>query len=101
MPVSSRASRSATYSPVASPGSAWPPGWSQRCSLRWCSSSTRAPDADIVRALPGEVALDDGAVERPRVPRHEVEDLPEVGRLFRIGRLMPREVLGQSHARLF
>ena len=51
MPVSSEASRRADAGRLASP-SRWPPGWSQRWSLVWKSSSTRSAAASTTRAEP-------------------------------------------------
>jgi hypothetical protein len=47
------------------------------------------------------VALEDGAVEGPRVALHELQDLPEIGRFLRIRGSVLRKAFGQGHGPLF
>ena len=78
MPVSSAASRSAAAGRLASP-STWPPGWSQRCTLRWNSTSIRSGGIDHqcragqgpVEARPPErvgVGVDEASIAAGRRP---------------------------------
>ena len=63
MPVSSVASRRAAAARLASP-STWPPGWSQRCTLRWNSSRTRSTGGVDHQGRAGEVAGEARAQQR-------------------------------------
>ena len=96
MPLSSRASRSATSSPVVSPGSPWPPGCSQRSSLRWWRSRTREPSAETVIALPvrwpSAIARSKGRSWRRTKARIRSRSL----RFFLVGRGVAAQRLGQG-----